>query len=199
MDVILGLNLGGHNRYGGRMGCRLTTLDFHLRLGREGDSGSVALMSRDVIEAGLGWSWRPERVVRQIRDPHTCVLVAERGSHFAGFAIMQYLEVHAHLNLLAVGPSFRNLGLGRRLVSWLENSALVAGIWHILLEVRRTNRGARAFYRRLGYREHQVLSGYYQGREDAVRMVHQIGNRPQLRRAVIEVDALMLRVAGPSA
>ena len=41
----------------------------------------------------------------------------------------------------------------------------------MMLEVRRSNDDARAFYRAMGYREVARLSRYYQGREDAVRMM----------------------------
>jgi ribosomal-protein-alanine N-acetyltransferase len=48
--------------------------------------------------------------------------------------------------------------------------AEVAMIGTIRLEVRRKNKIGRAFYRALGYREVAVIRGYYEGREDAVRM-----------------------------
>ena len=41
----------------------------------------------------------------------------------------------------------------------------------IMLEVRASARDARAFYGGFGYREVERIRGYYQGREDAVRMV----------------------------
>jgi len=54
--------------------------------------------------------------------------------------------------------------------AWLETMAEVAMLGTVRLEVRRKNRDARAFYRALGYREVAVIRGYYEGREDAVRM-----------------------------
>jgi len=36
--------------------------------------------------------------------------------------------------------------------------------------VRAARLGARAFYERLGYRALGRIAGYYQGREDAIRM-----------------------------
>ena len=43
------------------------------------------------------------------------------------------------------------------------------------LEVRADNAGARAFYERLGYRRLALLPGYYQGREDALRLERSLG------------------------
>ena len=76
----------------------------------------------------------------------------------------------ARLNLLAVRPECRRAGVGRRLIQWLEESALVAGISLVYLELRADNKGAKAFYEKLGYRRVGYLPGYYSGRESALRM-----------------------------
>jgi ribosomal-protein-alanine N-acetyltransferase len=83
---------------------------------------------------------------------------------------MRYADDVAHLNLLAVDPSHRRRGVGRRLVRWLEETALTAGTFTIGLELRAENLGARAFYATLGYRELARIPGYYQGVEAAIRM-----------------------------
>jgi len=58
---------------------------------------------------------------------------------------------------------------------WLERCAEVAGIGRISLEARASNEAARAFYRRHGYAQAQLLPGYYGGRETSVRMVKAFG------------------------
>ena len=102
------------------------------------------------------------------------MLVARRGEECTAFAIMGFGEEAAHLNLLAVEPRCRRLGLGTRMVRWLEESALVAGTFEVSLEVRASNLAARQFYRTLGYREADLLPGYYQRMEDAVRMTRDL-------------------------
>src|SRR5256885_295887 len=84
--------------------------------------------------------------------------------------IMNYREAEAHLLLLAVQDSLRRRGIGTALVSWLERTALVAGIGVIYLEARHVNQEARAFYAKLGYQEIQLVRGYYSGVEAAVRL-----------------------------
>jgi ribosomal-protein-alanine N-acetyltransferase len=145
-----------------------------LRLARSLDAATIATMSRDLIESGLGWTWRSERIARCIRDRDTITIVADNGKGLAGFAIMWVGEDHARLNLLAVRPEFRRQGVGRRLVEWLESSALVAGTPIIYLEVRAKNHQALSFYRRLGYRTVAVMPGYYKGRESALRMARDL-------------------------
>lgn len=90
------------------------------RLARPGDAGRIALMSRELVEAGLPWSWNPARVTAHIRGRDSNVLTAWVDGRLVGFAIMQFFDEHAHLNLLAVDPAYRRVGVGRRLIGWLE-------------------------------------------------------------------------------
>jgi len=145
-----------------------------LKLARRTDAKRIAQMSRDLVESGLPWSWTLARVAEQIDHPESNVLTAWAEAHLAGFAIMQYLVEHAHLNLLAVEPAYRRLGIARQLVEWLEETCRVGGIFSVRLEVRAANSGAQAFYRSLGYRDGRVLPGYYSGREAALQMTHDL-------------------------
>jgi [ribosomal protein S18]-alanine N-acetyltransferase len=141
-----------------------------IRLAGGSDAEPIAAMSRDYIESGLVWSWVPPRVLRSIRDVDSNVAVVRVGGTLIGFGIMQYGDDSAHLALLAVHPAHRNHGLGSRLLAWLEKPARVAGIARIDVEARADNPLAVAFYRRQGYQQCAVVSGYYQGRIDALRL-----------------------------
>ncbi|MEJ2645691.1 MAG: GNAT family N-acetyltransferase [Gammaproteobacteria bacterium] len=152
--------------------------EFELRLATLADTAEIAAMSRDLVETGLGWSWTAERVARNIRHAETTVLVAEDGIRLAGFAIMHFGFEDARLNLLAVRPAYRRQGLGRLLLQWLEESALVAGVSVVYLEARAGNVGAQAFYGRLGYRTVAQLPGYYRGLEAGVRMARDLWCAP---------------------
>jgi ribosomal-protein-alanine N-acetyltransferase len=146
-----------------------------IALARRSDVVEIALMSRDLIEKGLRWSWTPSRVAASVRSSNTIVVVARAVDRIAGFGIMRYGDEEAHLDLLGVGHDYRREGLGRRLVEWLEKPALLAGISAVFLEVRGSNRGAQAFYERLGYRKLAHIAHYYQGREAAMRMGRELG------------------------
>jgi [ribosomal protein S18]-alanine N-acetyltransferase len=91
---------------------------------------------------------------------------------------MRYGDDDAHLDLLAVAPPYRRLGVGRQLLEWLEKCAVVAGIFSVALEVRAGNEGAQLFYKRMGYRTLVQLPGYYQGIEAALRMGRHLSRRP---------------------
>lgn len=138
------------------------------------DAAAIAAMSRQLIEYGLAWSWNEERVERCMRNRDCVVLAARDRRRVIGFAIMEFYAIHAHLNLLAVQPGYQRQGVGRQLLEWLEASARTAGIFKVNLEVRAGNDGARSFYEKLGYRPAGRRLAYYDGREDAVRMTHDL-------------------------
>lgn len=152
-----------------------------LRLARMADAPTIGRLSRDLIEYGLRWRWTPRRIEASIRAPNVNVLVACVHQNIAGFAIMRYGDDDAHLDLLAVAPPYRRLGIGRQLVEWLEECAIVAGIFNIALEVRERNDEARLFYEQMGYRPLVQLRGYYQGIEAAIRMGRDLSLRSRDR------------------
>ncbi len=142
-----------------------------IRLADPRDAHSIARLSRDHIESGLGWKYDAARVLRAIRHRETVVLAACAGNALAGFAVMEFGDERAHLVLLAVHPSRRRTGIGRRLVEWLIESARTAGIASVHLELRAGNEAARRFYRALGFSETVLMPRYYGGRESALRMI----------------------------
>jgi ribosomal-protein-alanine N-acetyltransferase len=159
-----------------------------IRLAEPRDAQAIAMMSRDFIEAGLGWKYDAARVMRAIRDRETLAVVAcESGKAAAastaagtrgaltGFAIMEFGDERAHLVLLAVRPSHRRLGIGQRLLEWLVESARVAGMASIHLELRSNNDAARRFYRAMSFYETVLVPGYYRSgegrKEGALRML----------------------------
>ena len=150
-----------------------------IRLAEPGDAKAIAEMSRDFVESGLGWRYDPSHIQRAMRRRESVVLAAaDRQTYVArerpalsGFAIMDFGDERAHLVLLAVQPTHRRRGIGRRLVEWLMESALTAGMASVHLELRADNEAARRFYRALGFSETVLVPRYYNGREAAMRML----------------------------
>ena len=135
---------------------------------RIGEAALISEMSRSLVEAGLPRAWTPARVAAHMRDRETLVVAAREGERLIGFAMAQFGNDRVHITLIAVLASHQRQGVGRRLLQWIEESAVVAGLFTIKLEVRTTNLAGRRFYRTLGYREMTVLSRYYSGMEDAL-------------------------------
>ena len=119
--------------------------EYSLQPARLADARRLAVMSQEFVEAGLRPAWSASRVTWHMRHPESVVLAARVGSTTAGFAIMRYGDDVAHLNLLAVDPAHRRRGVARKMMTWLEETALTAGTFIIGLELRATNQAAFAF------------------------------------------------------
>ena len=145
-----------------------------IRLAKTSDALLIAKMSRDLIESGLGWSWTPSRVSREIKATNSNVILSLEGNQVIGFAVMKYLDDEATLNLFGVHPKHRRKGVGTRMPKWLEQTALISGNGVVYLETRLTNTEGRKFYTSMGYKVIQRIPGYYKGRETALRMVHDL-------------------------
>jgi ribosomal protein S18 acetylase RimI-like enzyme len=149
----------------------MAAVDIELALAQPSDASELAHLARDLVEVGLGWTYRPDRIRALIRNADIVTLIARDGHHVAGFAIMEFGVERAHLVLLAVRPTRQRNGIARRLIEWLVESAAVAGMGSIHVELRTSNAVAFAFYRAMGFAPTLRMEGYYRGREAAVRML----------------------------
>ena len=156
-----------------------------LRLARLGDAPRIANLSRTLIEDGLPWSWTPRRVANHMRSREHLTVIAAKGGELAGFVLAQLGNSNVHQALLGVAPAYQRQGLGKQLVAWVEESASVAGLFLMQLEVRAGNQQARRFYTSLGYRETTRTAGYYSGVEDAIRLERDLAiASPKLRQSM---------------
>jgi ribosomal-protein-alanine N-acetyltransferase len=162
---------------------RVNSENITVQLASRGDAQAMAVMSRDLIECGLGWEYRPERIRELIAALDNVALVARDGDRVMGFAIMAFGDEYAHLVLMAVRPAGQRRGIARRMTQWLVDTACTAGIASIHLELRAQNKDGFAFYRALGFSETLRLPGYYRGRETAIRMIRIL--RPPHARAPV--------------
>lgn len=149
----------------------MTYRDLPIGFAAMSDAHALAVMSRDLVETGLGWEYRRDRIAGMIGDRDHVALVTRDGGRIAGFAIMSFRDERGHLVLLAVRPSHQRRGIARAMVDWLGQSALVAGVASLHVELRAGNAAAYALYRSAGYAETLRVPGYYRGREAAVRMM----------------------------
>ena len=77
----------------------------------------------------------------------------------------------AHISNFAIGPRYRNFGLGKSLLATVIELAKREGNTKIFLEVRPSNPKARRLYHKLGFVTTGVKKGYYTIQpEDAIVM-----------------------------
>lgn len=142
-----------------------------LRLAQVRDAATMAAMSRALIEVGLDWRYTAPRISALIRARDTVALVACDGPRIEAFAVMRFGDETAHLILLCVQRGRQRQGVGGGLIEWLVESARVAGMASIGVELRAGNAPAAAFYRALGFVETGLVPDYYAGEFAARRMV----------------------------
>jgi ribosomal-protein-alanine N-acetyltransferase len=132
------------------------------------DAAGIAAMSRELIEHGLPWRWRRERVASAIRDADTNVVVVGEPGAIIAFGLMAHADDDAHLLLFAVSRAHQRRGIGSALLLWLEAVARSAGARRIRVEARRDNEAARCFYNEHGYHERALRRAMYSARMDGV-------------------------------
>ncbi|MEZ5342538.1 MAG: ribosomal protein S18-alanine N-acetyltransferase [Acidimicrobiales bacterium] len=84
-----------------------------------------------------------------------------------GFGGLMFVGEDAHLMNIAVAPTVRRRGIGRRLFDALAQAAMDRGCVHLTLEVRVSNSSAIALYEDRGMHSVGVRPGYYEDGEDA--------------------------------
>ena len=98
--------------------------------------------------------------------PETFLVYVERTGSQEEEAVLGYIifSWDGHLISMAVDPAYRRREIGRRL---LERVLAFPRIRRVRAEVRKSNRGAQAFYSSMGFRIVGVITNYY-GNEDAL-------------------------------
>jgi len=123
----------------------------------------------DADEAAVVALWTHCGLVRPWNDPRKDVarkkqvqrdlfLVAEQGGEIVGAVMGGYDGHRGWVNYLAVHESQRRNGLGRTLMAEVETRLRALGCPKINLQVRNDNRGALAFYGRIGFTEDASVS-----------------------------------------
>lgn len=93
----------------------------------------------------------------------------------AGYALYTVVAGEGEILNLAVDPTTRRRGLGRRLLDAILEQMRAAGTTHVFLEVRQSNHAAIQLYAAFGFRSVSIRRGYYQNpTEHAVTMTLQL-------------------------
>lgn len=98
-------------------------------------------------------------------------LVAKIGPDVVGYAGLMITGSDGHVTTVAVDPTWHRNGIGTRLMLGLSDAATARACTGLTLEVRVSNAGAQALYRRFGFAPAGVRKNYYtETNEDAIVM-----------------------------
>lgn len=112
--------------------------------------------------------WREQAFARELESGTSIWLVAFAEEELAGYAGGWVVGEEFHLLNLGVAPGKRRRGIGGRLLAEILSCAQAKGCAAVLLDVRRSNREARALYEKAGFVERAVRPRYYSNGEDAL-------------------------------
>jgi ribosomal-protein-alanine N-acetyltransferase len=106
----------------------------------------------------------------EITNPERCYVVARVGSTLVGYGGMLFSADDAHVANVAVDPRWHRHKIGTRLLLTMARFARDHGYRNLTLEVRVSNVGAQAMYRRFGLAPAGIRPRYYENTEDAIVM-----------------------------
>ncbi|MBI3973399.1 MAG: ribosomal protein S18-alanine N-acetyltransferase [Chloroflexi bacterium] len=136
-------------------------------------------MARYIVARYEPGSGEPPSLRKEARRPFPLSLLPFTGDRTAendsssvvGYGGLWLMVDEAHVTSVAVRPEFRRRGLGELLMLGLFDTAMRMGARFVTLEVRVSNKTARALYEKLGFREVGIRQRYYtDNNEDAVVM-----------------------------
>jgi ribosomal-protein-alanine N-acetyltransferase len=102
----------------------------------------------------------------------------ERDRFVLGYCCYWFVSDEIHITNIAVHPGFRRKGIGERLLQYVLNEASHKKTRLITLEVRMSNKNAKAMYQKLGFQSIAVRKKYYPDNEDALVMLLKLESCP---------------------
>ena len=137
--------------------------------------------------------WSLSLFSSELRYRDTRVYVIARiGTQLVGFAGLMLVAGDGHITNVGVDGEHRREGIATRLMLELARRALAEGAVALTLEVRASNDGAQALYRRFGFVPAGVRKAYYADtNEDALIMWANDIDTPEYRARLFEIEAAL--------
>lgn len=124
-------------------------------------------------------AWTEQSIYETFCQSQAFVAVAESDGEFAGYCIVYYVLDEGEIARIAVDEKARRQGVGRGLLDYVCKCCEEKQIARLLLDVRESNTGARAFYKQYGFAEDGMRRNFYeQPKENAVLMSKNIQRFP---------------------
>ncbi len=120
-------------------------------------------------------AWSQKGVAESLANPQAICLAAEKAGKLIGYLFAYHAADEAEIARIAVMKEEQRKGAGRKILDALGELCRKEKIQRLLLDVRESNEGARAFYRKAGFQEDGIRKGFYlEPAEDAVLMSREI-------------------------
>lgn len=131
------------------------------------DAAAIAEMEHQTFSD----AWSEKAILDTLRNPKTICLVAEKIGKIVGYCIVYTADDEADIARIAVLKESRRFGIASELIHALDVICWENQIQIIMLDVRVSNDGARAFYEKHGFTQDGIRENYYKSPiEDAILM-----------------------------
>ena len=131
---------------------------------RPEDADAVLALAAQAPEAA---NWSKESYVKVASEVGSLALVLEANGQIGGFLLGRLVEDQAELLNLAVVASQKRHGVGTALLAKAIQEWRPRGAKTVYLEVRESNTGAIAFYKKHGFAKTGLRKGYYRAPDEA--------------------------------
>lgn len=115
--------------------------------------------------------WTPALFAGELGRHDRRYVVATRRREVVGYAGVVAGAGEAHVLTVAVDPAHQRSGVARHLVVELLGAAAALGAADVTLEVRESNLGAEALYRRFGFVSEGIRPRYYEDNGEGARIM----------------------------
>ncbi|MGC2181792.1 MAG: ribosomal protein S18-alanine N-acetyltransferase [Terriglobales bacterium] len=139
-----------------------------IRSAASADLPAMMALEKHAVTAAH-WSAQQYEVLFRASEPGRVTQVIEDESGLQGFVIARAVDREWEIENIAIAGPARRRGLGTHLLGELLDLARARGADAVFLEVRESNRAARALYEKWAFLEGGRRRGYYKDpEEDAI-------------------------------
>ena len=135
------------------------------------DAAAIAEMEHQIFSD----AWSEKSVLDTMNQKNAVCLTAEKAGRIIGYVLSYTAADEAEIARIAVAEEFRRQGTARAILRELENVCSSKGVKKLLLDVRDSNREARAFYTDMGFQEDGIRRRFYENpQEDGILMSREL-------------------------
>jgi len=124
----------------------------------------------NIFDNDFPCSWKINTLKQELQNTSSCYLVGRLHQEIVGFAGIWLSVDDAHITNIVVKKSYRNMGIGSKLLENLINLTKENHKQSLTLEVNRKNLYAQKLYAKYNFENLGIRKKYYNGLEDAFIM-----------------------------
>ena len=116
-------------------------------------------------------AWSSRSIEETLEQNNAFIVVSELERKLVGYCIVYCVMDEAEIVRIAVGKDARRQGIGKGLLDAICVRCTEKRVQTLLLDVRESNMGARAFYEKYGFHEDGIRKNFYDNpKEHAILM-----------------------------